>query len=88
MGGEEAIAFLKADPSIDILLIDLRMPKLDGIDTLKRIRCFNQHVRVYAQTAYHLKADQIEMLKSVGFQNYILKPLTTELIEQLVKESN
>ena len=49
--GTEALALIKAQ-SIDIVFLDLRMPKSDGIQTLKQIRAINKELPVILVTAY------------------------------------
>lgn len=50
-GGEEAIRLIQAE-SPDIVFMDLRMPVIDGADTIKRIRGFNQDIPIILISAY------------------------------------
>jgi two-component system cell cycle response regulator DivK len=76
----------------DILLLDLNMPVLDGVETLKRIRQNPElaSLPVLAVTAYAMRGDREKILSS-GFNGYVSKPITpselgTEL-ERLLKDT-
>ncbi|MFC1658114.1 response regulator [Candidatus Omnitrophota bacterium] len=58
--GEQAIRMIKEQPP-HIVFLDIKMPGMDGIETLKRIRVFNQKLPVIIITAY---ADEEKLLKS------------------------
>jgi PAS domain S-box-containing protein len=74
--GKETIAELKKNPDIDIILMDLKMPELDGLETTKLIREFNKKVFIIAQTAYALSGDKLKA-KEAGCNEYITKPIDT-----------
>lgn len=76
----------------DILLLDLNMPVLDGVETLKRIRQdpLLAGLPVLAVTAYAMRGDREKILSS-GFDGYLSKPINpselgTEL-ERLLKDT-
>ncbi len=50
-GGDDAISIVK-EKDVDIMLLDLRMPVLDGVETLRRIREFNKRLPVIVVSAY------------------------------------
>src|SRR5512133_1526764 len=68
--GQEAIEICKKDQTIDLILMDIRMPGMTGIEALRQIRLFNKDVPVVAQTAYSLDDDTM-MLREAGFIDYI-----------------
>ena len=83
--GEKAIEILKDNTDIDIVLMDIKMPGINGFDATKTIRAFNKDVIIIAQTAYALSGDK-EKAMEAGCNDYIAKPvIQTELIELIAK---
>jgi PAS domain S-box-containing protein len=72
--GEDAVKAVKEHPDISIILMDIRMPVMNGIEATKRIREFNHEVPIIAQTAYALDGDRENALSS-GCNEYISKPI-------------
>jgi CheY-like chemotaxis protein len=82
--GKEAVEAAKADPGIDIILMDIQLPVVDGYEASKMIREFRNDVIIIAQTAYSLLGDREKIIAS-GFDDYIVKPIfPNQLIEKLV----
>jgi two-component system, cell cycle response regulator DivK len=83
--GKEAIDAAMEDPEIDIILMDIQLPVIDGYGAAKKIREFRNDVIIIAQTAYSLLGDREKIIAS-GFDDYIVKPIFPhQLIEKLVK---
>jgi CheY-like chemotaxis protein len=82
--GQEAVNTAIKNPDIDIILMDIQLPVLDGYSALSRIREVRNDMVVIAQTAYGLLGDKEKILNS-GFNDYIIKPILSQnLIEKLV----
>lgn len=82
--GFEAVEMVKKNP-YDIILMDIQMPEMDGIEATKRIRETNQQTPVLAITAYALHGDREKFL-SLGMDGYISKPIKVEkLVEEIEK---
>jgi CheY-like chemotaxis protein len=82
--GQEAVAVALANPDLDIILMDIQLPVLDGYSALSQIRETNKSIPVIAQTAYGLLGDKEKILNS-GFTDYIIKPILSQnLIDKLV----
>ncbi len=77
--GLEAISLLKENPDIDLVLMDIRMPDLDGYETTRQIRTFNQEVIIIAQTAYGLVGDKEKAIEA-GCNDYVSKPINQALL--------
>lgn len=83
--GIETIELSKNNPDIDIILMDIKMPKMDGYEATRQIRKFNNNVKIIAQTAYALKGDK-EKAINAGCDDYISKPINKEeLLEKIGK---
>ncbi|MFN8671710.1 MAG: PAS domain S-box protein [Candidatus Sericytochromatia bacterium] len=77
--GEEAVRIVKEKPEIDIILMDIRMPKMNGYDATVEIRKFDSNVYIIAQTAYALD-DEKENIFHSGCNDYISKPINKKLL--------
>lgn len=65
--------------SIDIILMDIKMPVMDGDEALSHIRKQDKEIPVIAQTAYAMKEDP-HKFKAKGFNEYLSKPIDVELL--------
>ncbi len=72
--GIEAIEVCRNNPDLDLVLMDIRMPGIDGYEATRQIRQFNKDVIIIAQTAYGLSGDRGKALKA-GCNDYISKPI-------------
>ncbi len=73
--GEDAIA-LAADRKLDLVLLDLGLPGIDGFETLARLRCFSD-APVIVLTARDRPADKVAALDA-GADDYVTKPFDTD----------
>jgi len=72
--GQEAVRICTINPDIDLVLMDIQMPVLNGNDATCQIRLFNSTVIIIAQTAHALAADT-EKAKISGCNDFISKPI-------------
>ena len=85
--GREAIELCRQNPDIDIILIDIKMPEINGLEATREIRKFNKDVIIIAQTAYALSGDR-ELALSAGCNDYISKPVNKgKLLDLILKHS-
>jgi two-component system, OmpR family, alkaline phosphatase synthesis response regulator PhoP len=82
MNGEEALAKVKAN-DYSLILLDLKMPGMDGMQVLRRIREFRPEVRVIVITAYGTVDSAVEAMK-LGTVDFVQKPFASEEIRALV----
>ena len=82
--GTEAVNICRSDPNIDIVLMDIKMPEMDGYEATKKIREFNNDIVIIAQTAFALVGDRDKAIKA-GCNDYISKPITKNKILELIK---
>jgi CheY-like chemotaxis protein len=81
--GQEAVDIVMSNPDIEIILMDIQLPVLDGFSALAKIREVKKDMVVVAQTAYGLLGDKEKILNS-GFDDYIIKPILSQnLLEKL-----
>ena len=78
MNGKEAVDISKTE-KIDLILMDIKMPIMDGLEATKRIRAFNEKIPIIAQTAFTTDADKKNAFAS-GCNDFISKPFTKELL--------
>jgi signal transduction histidine kinase/ActR/RegA family two-component response regulator/sensor domain CHASE-containing protein len=83
--GMEALEIAKDNADIDLILMDIRIPKLDGYETTEEIRQFNKDVVIIAQTACAFSSDRDKALE-VGCNDYVSKPIDTDLFESLMEK--
>lgn len=84
--GEEALELLRESPDVDIVLMDIMMPKLDGYETLRRIRAIDglETLPVIALTAKAMKDDREKCIEA-GASDYISKPIQVEQLLSLMR---
>ncbi len=83
--GIEAIDACKNDSGIDLILMDIKMPVMSGIEATKKIREFNKDVIIIAQTAYALEGDEGKALDA-GCNDYISKPIDKNKLFELINK--
>ncbi|HPS83597.1 MAG TPA: response regulator transcription factor, partial [Bacteroidales bacterium] len=74
--GEEGLATFKSQ-KFDLLLVDIMMPKMDGITMIKEIRRYDQRVPIIIISAKDMKDDKVEGFRA-GADDYVVKPFSTD----------
>jgi len=82
--GVEAVDASRKNPDIDLVLMDIRMPKMDGNEATRQIRQFNKDVIIVAQTAYAFSGDKEKAIEA-GCNDYITKPIKRKALIDLVE---
>lgn len=83
--GLSALDICKQHFDIDLILMDIRIPKMDGYETTEEIRLFNSNVVIIAQTACAFSSDKDKALNA-GCNDYVSKPIDAERFEQLIEQ--
>ncbi len=83
--GIEAVTICRNNPDIDLILMDIQMPKLNGDGATKLIREFNQKAVIIAQTASVLSSDT-ESIGEMGYNDIIFKPINKAKLLGLIKK--
>ena len=79
--GQQAVELCKNLSKIDLILMDIKMPEMNGYDAIKEIRKIREHVPIIAQTAYTFKEDRARCIEA-GCNDFISKPIDVNLLIQ------
>ncbi|MBC8321875.1 MAG: response regulator [Bacteroidetes bacterium] len=82
--GIDAIEACRMNPDIDLVLMDIQMPKMNGYQATREIRKFNKNVVIIAQTAFALTGDREKAIES-GCNNHISKPIKQDELLTLIQ---
>ena len=90
--GVEAVNACRNNPHLDLIMMDIKMPEMDGYEATRQIRLFNPDIIIIAQTAFGLDGDMAKAFEA-GCNDYISKPmkkktLTDILNKHLYKKDN
>jgi len=83
--GVTSLEQIKKHPDIDIILMDMKMPVMNGFEATKKIRETNKDIIIIAQTAYALKNDREKTL-AAGCTDYIAKPIDKDELIKLIRK--
>lgn len=83
--GVEVVEICHKYPDIDLILMDIRMPEMDGYHATERIRKFNKDVIIIAQTAFALAGDRDKAI-ACGCNDYISKPVNQASLNELINK--
>ena len=83
INGQEAVEICLSNPSIDLVLMDIKMPIMNGFEAIERIQPIRPNLPIIAQTAYSSSEDKAK-IEAAGFANYITKPLNRERLFELL----
>jgi two-component system cell cycle response regulator DivK len=84
--GDEEEAVIKAEKEdYDLILMDIELPKMDGVEATRIIKSKNKNVPIIALTSYAMKGDK-ERFLAAGFDEYMSKPIeVSEFLKKLEK---
>lgn len=81
--GKDAVEFIKMNPETQLILMDMKLPSMNGDVATVEIRKFNQDILIIAQTAYAMLGDREKAIEA-GCNDYITKPLESKKLQELV----
>ncbi len=73
----EAISLISSDPQIDVVILDMQMPEMNGIEATKEIRKIRKDLPIIAQTAFVFEDDK-DIILSAGCDACLIKPIRKE----------
>ncbi len=83
--GLDAVEKSRHNPDIDLIIMDMKMPGMDGLDATQEIRKFNKKVIIIAQTAFALQGDREKALEA-GCNDYLSKPVKIDALNKMMKQ--
>ena len=83
-GGEEAIAIAQ-EKGFEVVLLDLKMPGMDGLETLKRFKEIDLEADIIMMTAYATVDTAVQAMKEGAF-DYLVKPFDPDEVEMQIKK--
>ena len=83
--GIEAVRICRENPEIDLVLMDIRMPEMNGYEATRKIRQFNIDIIIFAQTAHGLSGDR-EIALEAGCNDYVSKPINRDTLMALLEK--
>lgn len=81
--GKDAVDYFRSNPDIDLILMDIKMPLMDGYEAVKQIRKTNKDIPIILQTAF--ADDRVKSVES-GCNGFLSKPFNKEQLISLIKE--
>jgi len=82
--GQEAVQTALSDPSICLILMDIKMPVMDGLEATRQIKSQKPEINIVAITAYAMSGDEHKAL-SAGCNDYIAKPVALKTLKQKIE---
>lgn len=82
--GLEAVEICRKNPDLDLILMDIQMPIMNGYEATREIKKFNTKAIILAQTAFALEGDEAKTLEA-GCHGYISKPIKKEELSNLLQ---
>lgn len=83
--GAEAVELARINPLIQLILMDIKMPKMNGLEATRSIKQFRSDIVIIAQTAFAMEEDRNNCF-SVGVDDFLSKPVRFKLLfETLAK---
>jgi PAS domain S-box-containing protein len=83
--GKEAVDMTRDNPGIDLILMDIKMPALDGLKATKMIKEFRPGLPIIAYTAYVFDNDKAKAMEA-GCDDYLTKPLDIDRLRELIEK--
>ena len=84
--GEQALRLVEGDPAIGLVLMDIKMPKVDGLDVLKEMKAKRPSLKVIMVTGYKAVETAGEAAR-LGASGYIIKPFKSDEILNTVRRN-
>jgi len=83
--GEQAVNICRTNPSIDLVLMDIQLPKMDGYTATQNIKQLRKNLPVIAQTAHVMEEDRMKSIKS-GCDDYSPKPINRDELLRMISK--
>jgi DNA-binding NtrC family response regulator len=84
--GESALNLIKEEEP-EVMILDLKMPGIDGIEVLQRVKQTNPQIEVIILTGHGSEADK-ELCMKLGAFAYLEKPVDVNVLSETIKKAN
>jgi signal transduction histidine kinase/CheY-like chemotaxis protein len=86
VNGQEAVDICSNNSNIDLVLMDIKMPVMNGFEAFEKIQTFRPELPIIAQTAYSSTGDK-KKIEQMGFFGYITKPINKEKLFDMIEKA-
>lgn len=83
--GAEAVEMCRENPDIDLVLMDIKMPVMNGYEATRQIRGFNKKVIIISQTGFAMSGDREKAMKA-GCNDYVAKPIKKKILMTMIEK--
>lgn len=83
--GKEAVEKFQQNPEIGLILMDIKMPVMDGLEATRHIKAINSNIPIVAITAYAMVGDETRILNA-GCDYYLTKPIDKKLLLKIISD--
>jgi two-component system cell cycle response regulator DivK len=83
--GSDAVEVCRTEPLINLVLMDVQLPVMNGKEAMKEIKLLQPDLPVIAQTAFAMSGDREKYLRD-GFDDYISKPINVQELLSLIEK--
>jgi CheY-like chemotaxis protein len=81
--GQEAVNTVDENPDLDLILMDIQLPVMDGYSAVRKIREIRKDIIIIAQTAFGMLGEKEKILDS-GFDDYMVKPILSDALLKML----
>ncbi|HBL75027.1 MAG: hypothetical protein A2W90_07470 [Bacteroidetes bacterium GWF2_42_66] len=83
--GEEAVSMIKNHSKIDLVLMDIKLPLMDGLEASRQIKKIRPELPIIVQTAYALNNERQKAMEA-GCDDYFTKPIQIEVLMEKIEK--
>jgi two-component system, cell cycle response regulator DivK len=83
--GRDAVEICRSEKTIDLVLMDVQLPVMNGREAMKEIKLLTPDLPVIAQTAFAMSGDREKYLRD-GFDDYISKPINVQELISIIEK--
>ena len=81
--GKDALKYFKSNPSFDLILLDISLPDINGLDLIDNFREINKSIKIVVMSGYQKQS--IDNIDNYKFDDFIFKPELTESINKILE---
>ena len=82
--GQEAVSMIQEHPEIDLVLMDIKLPVMDGLEASRQIKKIRPELPIIIQTAYSLNNERRKAIEA-GCEDYFVKPIKIEVLLEKIE---